>query len=43
MKEEEEVVKKMVMDIVRCKPDLVITEKGISGNSQSLTSLTSSR
>jgi hypothetical protein len=31
MKEEEEHVKNMVMDIVKWKPDLVITEKGLSG------------
>lgn len=31
MKEEEEVVKKMIMEIVKVKPDLVITEKGVSG------------
>lgn len=31
MREEEEQVKKMVMDIVKWKPDIVITEKGLSG------------
>ncbi len=31
MREEEEVVQKMIMDIVKYKPDLVITEKGVSG------------
>eukprot|EP01126_Amoeba_proteus_P016725 TRINITY_DN1783_c0_g1_i7.p1 TRINITY_DN1783_c0_g1~~TRINITY_DN1783_c0_g1_i7.p1 ORF type:complete len:329 (-),score=52.60 TRINITY_DN1783_c0_g1_i7:108-1094(-) len=34
MKEEEEVVKRMVMDIVKVKPDLVITEKGVSDEAQ---------
>jgi T-complex protein 1 subunit gamma len=34
MKEEEEQVKQMVMDIVKWKPDLVITEKGLSDEAQ---------
>ena len=34
MKLEEENVKKMVMDIIKMKPDLVITEKGISDEAQ---------
>jgi T-complex protein 1 subunit gamma len=34
MREEEEAVKQMVMDIVKHKPDLVITEKGISDEAQ---------
>jgi len=34
MKEEEEVVKQMVMDIVRWKPDILITEKGLSDEAQ---------
>lgn len=37
MREEEEYVKKLVMDIVKFKPDLVITEKGLSGT-RSMTS-----
>jgi len=34
MKEEEEQVKQMVMEIVKWKPDLVITEKGLSDEAQ---------
>lgn len=34
MREEEEYVKKLVMDIVKFKPDLVITEKGLSDEAQ---------
>jgi len=34
MKQEEKQVKKMVMDIVKWKPDLVITEKGLSDEAQ---------
>jgi T-complex protein 1 subunit gamma len=34
MKQEEEQVKKTVMDIVKLKPDLVITEKGVSDEAQ---------
>lgn len=34
MREEEEQVKQMVMDIVKHKPDLVITEKGLSDEAQ---------
>lgn len=31
MRQEEVAVKKMCMDIIKHKPDLVITEKGLSG------------
>lgn len=34
MREEEEAVKKVVMEIIRLKPDLVITEKGLSDEAQ---------
>jgi len=34
MREEEAVVKQMVLDIVKHKPDLVITEKGLSDEAQ---------
>lgn len=34
MRQEEEQVKRVVMDIVKLKPDLVITEKGISDEAQ---------
>lgn len=34
MKDEEEQVKQMVMDIVKHKPDIVITEKGLSDEAQ---------
>jgi T-complex protein 1 subunit gamma len=36
MDEEEKVVRKMVMDIIKWKPDLVITEKGISDEAQQI-------
>jgi len=36
MDEEEKVVRKLVMDIVKWKPDLVITEKGVSDEAQQI-------